>query len=62
MGYATFDPAGQNRPAWNAGLKLGAKRAFKQKEVRAIRFWLEQEGRLRDRVLRPGDRQQASWL
>ena len=49
MGYSAFD--GHERPAWNAGRKIGAKRALKQKEVWAIRFWLDQEGRLRDRAL-----------
>ena len=51
MGYSSFDPAGRNLPAWNAGRKIGPKRALKQKEVWAIRFWLEQEGRIRDRAL-----------
>jgi integrase len=51
MGYSSFDPAGRNLPAWNAGRKIGPKRALKQKEVWAIRFWLEQEGRVRDRAL-----------
>ena len=51
MGYSSFDPAGQNRPAWNAGRTVGPKRALKQKEVWANRFWLEQEQRLRDRAL-----------
>lgn len=49
MGYSALD--GHERPAWNAGRKIGAKRALKQKEVWAIRFWLEQQGRLRDRAL-----------
>jgi hypothetical protein len=40
MGYSTFD--GHDRPAWNAGRKIGAKRAPKQKEIWAIRFWLDQ--------------------
>lgn len=49
MGYSSFDrPA---NPAWNSARRVGAKRALKQKEVWAIRFWLEQEGRLRDRAL-----------
>jgi integrase len=30
---------------------VGPKRALKQKEVWEIRFWLDQEGRLRDRAL-----------
>lgn len=51
MGYSSFDRAGRNLPAWNAGRKIGPKRALKQKEVWAIRFWLEQEGRVRDRAL-----------
>lgn len=49
MGYSAFD--GHERHAWNAGRKVGAKRALKQEEVWAIRFRLEQEGRLRDRAL-----------
>ncbi len=49
MGYSEFD--GHPRPAWNVGRKVGPKRALKQKEVWAIRFWLDQEGRLRDRAL-----------
>ena len=49
MGYSEFD--GLSRPAWNVGRKVGPKRALKQKEVWAIRFWLEQERRLRDRAL-----------
>ena len=49
MGYSAFD--GHSTPAWNAGRKVGPKRALKQKEVWAIRFWLEQGGRLRDRAL-----------
>lgn len=49
MGYSSYD--GHPRPAWNAGRQVGAKRPLKQKEVWAIRFWLEQEGRLRDRAL-----------
>ena len=49
MGYSEFD--GHSKPAWNVGRKVGPKRALKQKEVWAIRFWLDQEGRLRDRAL-----------
>ena len=49
MGYSEFD--GQTKPAWNVGRKVGPKRALKQKEVWAIRFWLEQERCLRDRAL-----------
>lgn len=49
MGYSQFD--GRSAPVWNAGRKIGPKRALKQKEVWAIRFWRDQEGRLRDRAL-----------
>jgi hypothetical protein len=49
MGYSEFD--GHSKPAWNEGRKGGLKRALKQKEVWAIRFWLDQEGRHRDRAL-----------
>lgn len=49
MGYSSLDE--HLPPAWNAGRKVGAKRALKQKEVWAIRFWLERERRVRDRAL-----------
>ena len=50
MGTSEFDPAG-NRPAWNAGRKVGAKRALKPRQVWAIRFFLDQHRRMRDRAL-----------
>ena len=51
MGHSIYDPGQEHRPAWNAGHKLGAKRPLKQKQVWGIRFWLDREGRLRDRAL-----------
>ncbi|WP_152048654.1 tyrosine-type recombinase/integrase [Aureimonas psammosilenae] len=51
MGHSTFDPATNVRRAWNAGRVVGAKRALKLPQVWAIRFWLDHEGRLRDRAL-----------
>jgi integrase len=51
MGHSIYDPAHASRPAWNAGHKLGAKRPLQPKQVWAIRFWLEQKRRLRDRAL-----------
>ncbi|WP_090669725.1 tyrosine-type recombinase/integrase [Aureimonas jatrophae] len=51
MGHTTFDPTGSGRKAWNAGRMVGAKRALKAPQVWAIRFWLDHEGRLRDRAL-----------
>ena len=50
MGYSEYDPARERR-AWNAGKVVGAKRALKPQQVWAIRFWLEREGRVRDRAL-----------
>src|SRR6185437_10366497 len=51
MGHSEDDPAAKDRPPWNAGRKLGAKRALKSQQVWAIRFWLDRERRLRDRAL-----------
>lgn len=51
MGYSRYDPAMQARPAWNAGKMVGAKRPLTQKQIWAVRFFLEREGRLRDRAL-----------
>lgn len=51
MGYSQFDPISQGREAWNAGRKIGAKRALKPRQIWAIRFFLDREGRLRDRAL-----------
>ncbi|TXN46560.1 tyrosine-type recombinase/integrase [Methylobacterium sp. WL7] len=51
MGHSAHDPATKGRPAWNAGRKLGAKRALKPQQVWAIRFWLDRERRVRDRAM-----------
>jgi integrase len=51
MGRSEYDPGADERPAWNFGRKLGAKRALQPKQVWAIRFWLDRERRLRDRAL-----------
>lgn len=51
MGHSEYDPALAERRPWNAGRKIGAKRALKPQQVWAIRFWLDQERRLRDRAL-----------
>ncbi|WP_324809447.1 tyrosine-type recombinase/integrase [Sphingomonas sp. LY29] len=50
MGHSSFD-AVNAAPAWNVGRKLGAKRPLKPKEIWAIRFMLDQAGKLRDRAL-----------
>ncbi len=51
MGHSEYDPAARDRLPWNAGRKLGAKRALKPQQVWAIRFWLDRERRLRDRAM-----------
>ena len=51
MGYSEFDPATQGRAAWNVGKTVGPKRPLTQKQIWAIRFFLDREGRLRDRAL-----------
>lgn len=51
MGYSQFDAARQGRAAWNAGRKVGTKRPLTQKQVWAVRFYLDREGRIRDRAL-----------
>jgi integrase len=51
MGHSAMDPAFLERRPWNEGRVLGAKRALKQQQLWAIRFWLDQHRRLRDRAL-----------
>lgn len=49
MGISQYDPAAAGRPAWNAGRQVGAKRALKGRQIWSIRFFLDREGRMRDR-------------
>lgn len=51
MGYSQFDTVHQGRAAWNAGKKVGTKRPLTQKQIWAIRFFLDCEGCIRDRDL-----------
>ena len=51
MGLSEFDPAAHERISWNAGRNVGAKRALKPRQIWAIRFFLDQHGRIRDRAL-----------
>ena len=51
MGYSEFDPAARERPAWNAGRKVGAKKALKPRQIWGVRFFLDQNRRVRDRAL-----------
>ncbi|MGE3365590.1 MAG: tyrosine-type recombinase/integrase [Rhizobiaceae bacterium] len=51
MGISQYDPAARGRPAWNAGKQVGVKRPLKVKQIWLIRFFLDREGRMRDRAL-----------
>jgi site-specific recombinase XerC len=51
MGMSQYDPGSQERRAWNAGRKVGAKRALKPRQVWAVRFFLDQHRLVRDRAL-----------
>ncbi|MBB4050404.1 hypothetical protein GGR20_000022 [Devosia subaequoris] len=51
MGISQYDPAARGRPVWNAGRQVGAKGALKDRQIWAIRFFLDREGRMRDRAL-----------
>lgn len=51
MGIAQYDPAAMGRPAWNVGRKVGVNKPLKQRQIWAIRFFLDREGRMRDRAL-----------
>jgi len=50
MGIAQYDPAALGRPAWNAGRQVGVKKPLKQRQIWAIRFFLDREGRMREIV------------
>ena len=50
MGHSQYD-AGGERAAWNAGKKVGTKRPLIQKQIWAVRFFLDRERRIRDRAL-----------
>jgi site-specific recombinase XerC len=51
MGIAQYDPASIGRPARTAGRMVGVKKSLKQRQLWAFRFFLEWEGRMRDRAL-----------
>lgn len=51
MTYSQYDPSAQNRVPWNFGAKIGTKRPFNQTQIRAIRFFLDLEKRIRNRAL-----------
>jgi site-specific recombinase XerC len=51
MGHSQYDDASRERAAWNSGKKVGINRPLTQKQIWAVRFFLEREGRIRDRAL-----------
>ncbi|WMT92409.1 tyrosine-type recombinase/integrase [Pelagibacterium sp. H642] len=51
MGYSQYDAATRGRAVWNAGKTVGTKRPLTQKQIWAIRFFLDRQGRVRDRTL-----------
>lgn len=51
MGMSEFDPGAGERRAWNAGRKVGVKRPLNPRQVWAIRFFLDQHRRIRDKAL-----------
>lgn len=56
MGHSQYDLGGQGRLAWNAGKRVGVKRPLKVRQIWEIRFFLDREGRSRDRALFDLDR------
>jgi hypothetical protein len=53
MGIAQYDPAAIGKPAWNAGRMVGVKKPLKQRQIWAIRFFLDREGRMRRALMLP---------
>lgn len=51
MGHSDLDLAVHDRRPWNAGLNVGQKRPLKLRDIWAIRFYLDEHKRLRDRAL-----------
>jgi hypothetical protein len=51
MGIAQYDPAALGRPAWSTSRKIGVKKPLKQRQIWAIRFFPDGEGRMRDPAL-----------
>ena len=51
MGISNLDPGVHERRPWNAGSLVGAKRPLKPRDVWAIRFYLDEHRRMRDRAL-----------
>ncbi len=51
MGHSDLDPAVHDRHPWNAGQNVGPKRPLRRRDIWAIRFYLDEHKRHRDRAL-----------
>jgi hypothetical protein len=51
LGVSDLDPDARGKRPWNAGNMVGAKRPLRPRDVWAIRFFLDEHRRLRDRAL-----------
>ncbi|MBC7150935.1 MAG: tyrosine-type recombinase/integrase [Rhizobium sp.] len=51
MGVSQYDPGALGRQAWNAGKQVGVKKPLRPRQIWAVRFFLDPEGRVRDRAL-----------
>lgn len=51
MGHSAFEFAARDRQSWNSGLIVGFKRPLRSRDIWAIRFYLDEHGRIRDRAL-----------
>lgn len=51
MGLSDLDPGVHERRPWNTGQIIGAKRPLRPRDVWAIRFFLDEHHRLRDRAI-----------
>lgn len=51
MGHSAFEFAARERQSWNSGLIVGSKRPLRSRDIWAIRFFLDERRRIRDRAL-----------
>lgn len=51
MGISDLDPGARERRPWNVDSHVGPKRPLKPRDIWAIRFFLDEHRRLRDRAL-----------
>jgi len=51
MGISPYDPGSLVEPVWNTARQVGARRAYRVKQIWSIRFFLDREGQMRDRAL-----------